>query len=290
MATNSSLTFNQVVHGITEFIEVGIHTILYVRQVYPADLFIRRKKYDTPVFQSRHPALNEYISGAVKAIGEQLLTGNVDKVVVVIKDKEEIALERFIFSIENMIQVEAFNKDTSVENALSSAALGQYFRGFLVKLNMVESTLGQMYLGDDVSFSIGIELKADSVPATKDKNPPSWIPAYTQHTTTGASEDAELHMIRAVNTGIVNLSLSVQESDVKLKRERDALAKGRLGITKTTPVAKEAEKDGNQPTVAPQVGARERQESGTETKQDDKAAPPPVVEEVVAGEAVSTKE
>lgn len=44
-----------------------------MRQVYPADLFVRRKKYDTPVFQSRHPSLNEYISGAVKAIGEELV-------------------------------------------------------------------------------------------------------------------------------------------------------------------------------------------------------------------------
>jgi hypothetical protein len=38
--------------------------------------------------------------------------GTVDKVVVVIKDKEQVALERFIFSVESMIQVEAFNKDT----------------------------------------------------------------------------------------------------------------------------------------------------------------------------------
>jgi hypothetical protein len=55
-----------------ELVEVAIHTILYVRQIYPAELFVRRKKYDTPVFQSRHPALNEYISGAVKAVGEEL--------------------------------------------------------------------------------------------------------------------------------------------------------------------------------------------------------------------------
>jgi hypothetical protein len=54
-------------------VEVAIHTILYVRQVYPADLFVRRKKYDTPVFQSRHPALNEYVSGAIKAIGEEVV-------------------------------------------------------------------------------------------------------------------------------------------------------------------------------------------------------------------------
>ena len=100
-----------------------------MRQIYPPDLFVRRKKYDTPVFQSRHPALNEYISGAVKAIGEELvlvshilesdrhrllktLQGNVDKVVVVVKDKEQVALERFIFSIQNMVQVEPFEKDS----------------------------------------------------------------------------------------------------------------------------------------------------------------------------------
>ena len=61
-------------------VEVAIHTILYVRQVYPADIFVRRKKYDTPVFQSRHPSLNEYISGAVKAIGEELIRVSVIRI------------------------------------------------------------------------------------------------------------------------------------------------------------------------------------------------------------------
>lgn len=53
-------------------VEAAIHTILYVRQVYPADLFIRRKKYNTPVYQSRHPVLNEYIAGAVRAVADEL--------------------------------------------------------------------------------------------------------------------------------------------------------------------------------------------------------------------------
>jgi mitotic spindle assembly checkpoint protein MAD2B len=67
-----SFTSATDIHLHSDAVEVAIHTILYVRQIYPADLFVRRKKYDTPVFQSRHPALNEYISGAVKAIGEEL--------------------------------------------------------------------------------------------------------------------------------------------------------------------------------------------------------------------------
>ncbi|KAL0576803.1 hypothetical protein V5O48_005173 [Marasmius crinis-equi] len=222
MSQNKSLTYKQTAYAITEFIEIAIHTILYVRQVYPADLFVRRKKYDTPVFQARHPALNEYISDAVKAIREEVIHGNVDKVIVVIKDKDQLALERFIFSLDTMIQIQAFDKDTSVEDAMSPQALGQYFRSFLVKLNFVEAQLGQMYLGDDVSFAIMLELKENKEPTPRNaKEPAPWIPADTQHTTAGASEDAELHMIRAVNTGIINLSLTVQESDVKLRREKE---------------------------------------------------------------------
>ncbi|KAI0082099.1 DNA-binding protein [Panus rudis PR-1116 ss-1] len=207
MASDPPLSFNQAVRGVTEFIEVAIHTILYVRQVYPADVFVRRKKYNTPVFQSRHPALNQYISGATKAVSGELALGNVDKVIVVIKNKEEEPLERFIFAVQNMIQVEAFNKETSVQDAMTPSVLGHYFRSFLVKLTMLESQLSPYPLGDELSFSVLIELKDDKPPsATEGKNPPAWIPASTHHTTAGTSDRAELHMLRTVDTGIFSVS------------------------------------------------------------------------------------
>ncbi|KAF8846023.1 DNA-binding protein [Paxillus ammoniavirescens] len=224
---SESLTFNQTVKGIAEFIEVAIHTILYVRQIYPPDLFVRRKKYDTPVFQSRHPALNEYISGAVKAVTDELRLGNVDKVVVVIKDKDHLALERFIFSVNNMIQVESYNKDTSVQDAMSSIALSQYFRSFLIKLTMIEAQLGLLELQDEASFAIVIELNDDKVPsARQDQDPSPWVPADRQLTTAGASDEAQLHLLRAVDTGIINLSLAVQESEDKLRRLKNLHANG----------------------------------------------------------------
>ncbi|KAH9486521.1 Mitotic spindle assembly checkpoint protein MAD2B [Psilocybe cubensis] len=219
--SDEPLTFNQTVHAIAEFIEVAIHTILYVRQVYPAEIFVRRKKYETPVFQSRHPALNDYITGAVKAIADELVHGKIDKVVVVLKDKEQIALERYIFSIETMIQIEGFNKDVGVEDAMTPSSLMQYFRSFLIKLNMIEAQIGQMHMGDDLSFAIILELKDDAAPThSNTKDPPPWIPAVTQHTTSGTTKQAELNMIRAVNTGIINLSLAVQESGEKIAREQ----------------------------------------------------------------------
>lgn len=38
--------------------------------------------------------------------------GKIDKIVVVIKDREQIALERYLFSVETMVDIEGFNKDT----------------------------------------------------------------------------------------------------------------------------------------------------------------------------------
>ncbi|KIP10142.1 hypothetical protein PHLGIDRAFT_115773 [Phlebiopsis gigantea 11061_1 CR5-6] len=226
------LTFNQAIKGICEFIEVAIHTILYVRHVYPAELFVRRKKYDTPVFQSRHPTLNEYIAGAVKAVADEISVGNVEKLVVVIKDKHDVALERFVFSVQNMIAVESYNKDTSVQDAMTPSALGRYFRAFMIKLCTIEATLGQLSLGDDGSFAIVIELQDDQAPSVaRGKDPPPWIPASTPHTTRGASDKAELHMVRTVDTGIISLSLSIQESEAKLAVEskHDGKGKGRAG-------------------------------------------------------------
>jgi len=157
-------------------------------------------------------------------------------VIVVIKDNEQTALERFIFSVDTMIEIEGYNKDTSVEDAITPASLVQYFRSFLIKLHMIEAQIGQMYLGDDVSFAIVIELKEDAAPSqsASKADPPPWIPAVTQHTTSGASIDAELHMIRAVNTGIINLSLAVQESAEKIERqEKEHQAKKRVQMAES---------------------------------------------------------
>lgn len=54
-------------------VEATFHTILCLRQVYPSQVFVRRRKYDAPVFQSRSPSLNEYLASCVKSIGQELL-------------------------------------------------------------------------------------------------------------------------------------------------------------------------------------------------------------------------
>ena len=39
--------------------------MLYLRQVYPPDVFERRRKYGVPVWRSRHEGLNQYIASFI---------------------------------------------------------------------------------------------------------------------------------------------------------------------------------------------------------------------------------
>ena len=54
-----------VVNMIGEFAECAIHSILYVRHIYPAVLFEQRRFHGVTVWQSRHPDINSYIRRVV---------------------------------------------------------------------------------------------------------------------------------------------------------------------------------------------------------------------------------
>ena len=84
-------------------------------------------------------------------------------------------------------------------------------------------------LADELSFAIVIELQDDRAPAAKTdgvtsyyslctrcrsqvydtrQDPPAWVPAIEAHTTAAVTDKAELHMVRVVETGIINVSYS----------------------------------------------------------------------------------
>lgn len=111
---------------------------------------------------------------------------------------------------------------------MSSATLGRYLRAFLVKLSMIESQLGTLEpqgglfphcknnlcqrVTDEASFAILLELRDDKdVPLGRqdeeNQDPPTWIPADKQLTTAATPDNAQLHLLRAVETGIINVSL-----------------------------------------------------------------------------------
>ncbi|KAH9944250.1 uncharacterized protein BXZ73DRAFT_96742 [Epithele typhae] len=101
----------------------------------------------------------------------------------------------------------------------------------MVSLAMVSGWF-DLTIDPDLSFAILLELQDNVAPAASPgEDPPPWIPATTAHTTAGASDTAELHMIRAVDTGIINISMAVQESVFKLaldtEEKQESKGKGR---------------------------------------------------------------
>jgi mitotic spindle assembly checkpoint protein MAD2B len=81
-------------------VEITLHTILYLRAIYPPSTFARRRAHGVPVYQSRHPQVREYIAEVVGLLRRELDQGNLRRVSVVVKSAETgVALERFLIDV-----------------------------------------------------------------------------------------------------------------------------------------------------------------------------------------------
>ncbi|XP_036855894.1 mitotic spindle assembly checkpoint protein MAD2B isoform X3 [Manis javanica] len=109
--TRQDLNFGQVVADVLcEFLEVAVHLILYVREVYPVGIFQKRKKYNVPV------------------------QNDVEKVVVVILDKEHRPVEKFVFEITQppLLSISSDSLLSHVE---------QLLRAFILKISVCDAVL-----------------------------------------------------------------------------------------------------------------------------------------------------
>ena len=141
-------------------VECAIHTILAVRQVYPPDVFVRRKRYEAPAFQSRHPGLNEYIGTTCNAIVHELqhvrlpLTqSSLRQVVIALLDEDapgaDHVLERYVFALDFLLpDTDMRNRDLMyvayscrIKGNLSLAAAELVARQFLLQLLTLEARL-----------------------------------------------------------------------------------------------------------------------------------------------------
>lgn len=66
-------TYQAVVSAYSDFLTVAIHTILYERNIYPQTTFLKARKYNYPVRQSRHPKVCKWIQDAVAAVEAEML-------------------------------------------------------------------------------------------------------------------------------------------------------------------------------------------------------------------------
>ncbi|GAA5849698.1 hypothetical protein JCM3766R1_002133 [Sporobolomyces carnicolor] len=232
------LSFRETAQLAKEYLEVAFHLILYLRAVYPEDLFRQVKKYDSPVWQSRAPALTTFIGRILECIEEELLKGTVQRVVLVIRESNitQTPLERYVFDFEWLIPTEQIPRDnadfTPMAAGLARGDVEDLFRACLRKLFASSAYLKK--LPHDVEFATVLEMRKDSPPpqskaAQRGDYPCEWIPAETRQTSAKTENDrasSTVSPVAGVRLGMLSMDVRVEETGEKFKLMEDFSSSG----------------------------------------------------------------
>lgn len=190
LQNSNNMTFNETIKVIAEFLEVAFHNILYVRGVYPSDLFESCKKYDVPIFRSRHVLLTSYISGVVSQVVEEISKGLVNKLILAIQDGTNPPyepLEHFVFDFQYLVDPITNFEDESDRDIRPMAGVGTladahvHLRAFLMKINQSNKQITELPRRE-LTWTTLLELndpnKEPISESTKKSDlPPQWVPA-----------------------------------------------------------------------------------------------------------------
>jgi len=118
---------------LCEFLEVAIHQILHARDVYPPQIFTRRKKYHIPVYMSSNAQVNKYITSVLLSLKAPLKAKAIKQVVVNIKQQDRIT-EKFVFELNHLSMICDLHDELLIN-------LEQSLRAMLLKLATCATTL-----------------------------------------------------------------------------------------------------------------------------------------------------
>ncbi|CAO1634107.1 unnamed protein product [Sympodiomycopsis kandeliae] len=249
---SSSLTYTETTDAILQFLEITFHTVLYMRNVYPPEVFKLHKFYSLPVYRSRHPGLNEYITGILASIRHELEQSKLKKIILVISSfSTGAALERYIFEVEFLLaQIRKSDRDLSIRDNLTFTEVSLCFKSLLLKLGVLDSSLEDVApLQNDLTFAVVLEMqdgtKPGALPSGSESNRSdegAWVPAQMNSTvSTNASgsdqasnktiselrarrtdrrpqessrnhQDAIILPVRSFDSGVINLMLYVEDN------------------------------------------------------------------------------
>lgn len=209
-------TFRTFVTSFTDFLTAAIHTILYERTIYPQTSFLSARKYNFAVRQSRHPKVCEWINDAVAAVEAELLKGTVERVALVIYDKTNVPLERFMFDVSRFPTIPASEIDTKLEDAdgeeitiLPFVDMEEQFRATMSKLSACDSSLRPLPRG--CTYTVAIELKNEGEPPIG--HPQPWMPVQPSDMNGNPTGDrANTIPLRAVAAGEMVFETWIEQS------------------------------------------------------------------------------
>lgn len=135
-----------------EMLEVYINSILYLREVYPAAIFRRRRVYNTAAYISIFPTLNNYLFNALKTAQELKASDKLFEVELIIFQREfelfgtpedEEIMEKYVFRVEQNENADS-NSSNSIEPDLHVLQFEEELRSGLIRLEQMAKNLPRL--------------------------------------------------------------------------------------------------------------------------------------------------
>ncbi|KAH7319853.1 DNA-binding protein [Stachybotrys elegans] len=201
MATNSqdpndgpslhALAGATLLSSFTDFLTVAIHSLLYHRALYPQRTFLAARAYNLPVHQSRFPKLCAWINDAVAAVADQLRSGCVRRIAVVLHAPATLSvLERWVFDVSTFPDWEPAlqSLDELDEDELPEEFSSELVDGLVNWANVNEALRGALrriaYAAEGLptppegsTFTLAVELRDEAEPPIG--HPQPWIPSHS---------------------------------------------------------------------------------------------------------------
>ncbi|CAK9834020.1 Mitotic spindle assembly checkpoint protein MAD2B [Anthophora retusa] len=190
---------------LLEFLEVAFNHILFFRNLYPKEIFERRKVYSTIVYVSEHPELNEYIKNVLNTIRELLKEdeNSVKAVNLVFYNRKREPIEKFVF---DLVKLQTSNTEKDPYYLKTEEAL----RTICLKLSMCEAYLKP--LPEDSTFTIEIQTY-ETAHVALNENPHCEDFPWIIHDSALEMTEKNLLPLKTVKTDCLTLQMYVLENE-----------------------------------------------------------------------------
>ncbi|XP_046432135.1 mitotic spindle assembly checkpoint protein MAD2B [Neodiprion fabricii] len=193
---------------LLEFLEVAFHNILYVRNLYPKEIFVRKQIYGIATQVSEHPELNTYLKEVLNSIRELIRhdENSVRKINLCFYNQDKTPVEQFVFDLGKL------KADLAVHDPFFLKT-EEALRTFCLKLSTSGSYLKR--LPENATFSIQIHTH-EAAHAALNENPRCenfpWIEAEEDMT---EIKEQTLLPLKSINTEYLNLQMYALEKENK---------------------------------------------------------------------------
>ncbi len=161
---------------LVEMLEAATHQIIFLRNVYPKNVFVKRKKYGIPTMMADHPWVANFIAEHLKSLrdslGDKVKREGLEKMEVLINRGEEV-LEKHVFDFGHVESEGRRLEERERERGsiIYGEELELKFRSLLLRLNAVLTDMDELGEDDELTFSFRLRTSArsaESVTTTED--------------------------------------------------------------------------------------------------------------------------